>query len=119
VKEEKEVQLDLSVKKVKKVAQVRRVIKVIKAKKATKATKDSLEHWVTRDLEVIKVCEANRVNEEKKVIWDIVVHLEIKVLLENQEVKVSQVRLDYLEIKEIKGTKAKLDQWVTKVIKER
>ena len=27
--------------------------------------------------------------------------------------------MDYLERKEIKGTKAKLDQWVTKVIKER
>jgi hypothetical protein len=110
---------ELLAKKVKKAALVKKVIKETKAKKATKVIKDFLERWETRDPEAIKVYEVNRAKEVKKVIWDIEDHLEIKVLLENLEVKENPVKLDCQVTKEIKAIKARLDQLVTREIKER
>jgi hypothetical protein len=74
---------------------------------------------VIRDPEEIKVFAENRVKEAKKAIWVIADLLEIKEQLESPEVKVSLVRLDYRVIRVIRGTKERLDPWVTRAIKER
>jgi hypothetical protein len=107
------------VKKVRKEAPERKEIKATKVKKVIKETKDFPELWEIKDHEVIKVFAENRAKEARKVIWDTVDLLEIRVQLENPEIKANLVKLEYQVIRVIRGIKEKLDPWATRAIKER
>jgi len=104
---------------VRKEAPERKEIKATKVKKVIKETKDFPELWEIKDHEVIKVFAENRAKEARKVIWDTVDLLEIRVQLENPEIKANLVKLEYQVIRVIRGIKEKLDPWATRAIKER